>query len=74
MDPLKMHSKLKNLTMPVDASRAPMRHPCVGYCCHGGIDTDTGSRPFKHASRGRDNWKRAIRKKQRRAWKHVPDI
>ena len=61
----------RQLTMPVNASRAPMRHPCLGWSCEGGLDTDHGVRPFKHASKGRDNWKRSIRKKQRRAWSAV---
>jgi len=64
--------KNKNLTIAADASCAPLRHPCKGWSCEGGVDTDHGGRPFKHASTGRNNWKRNVRKRQRRVWSAIP--
>jgi hypothetical protein len=63
----------RGLTTPADASQAPVRHPCRNFDCEGGYNADQGNRPFKHRSVGRCNWKRSARKRQRRAWKQVPE-
>ena len=66
--------KTNGLNIPINTNSSPIRHPCVGYSCEGSVDTDSGGgHHFKHHSTGRDNWKRGIRKKQRRAWKRVDE-
>ncbi len=52
----------------------PIRVPFVQrWGCNGGLDLDRGYRPWKHASVGRNNWKRTFRKRQRRAWRRACD-
>ncbi len=49
-----------------------MKKPIPQYGCEGGYNADAEGqshgkkRPFTHASKGRDNWRRSIRKRQRR--------
>lgn len=61
--------------MKYTGNTIPMRPPCGLFSCEGGKDLDTYfkhySRPFRHASTSRSNWKRTIRKRQRAAWKRV---
>lgn len=63
---------MANITSAHDASAAPMRHPCKGWSCEGGFDSDHGARPFKHKTVSRSNWKRNARKRERRIWKAIP--
>jgi len=54
-----------------------MKKPVPKYGCEGGYNTDAEGnphakkRPFKHASVGRNNWKRTITKRQRKESKII---